>query len=655
MASKSFRATSIILFCACGLTIAQTPPNYTVTQIGLIGPNYTYIATDGYTNPYSEAYGLNAAGQAVGYSNRYDSSGDSLGEDVWIESNGLTQAVGLTGNNYSYPVASGTYQYSSLGRFGITIDPAGQFFGETNRYDASGNTLGFDAWFYNGSTVQQVGLIGPGYIWVMGGGVYEYSEEAAMNNVGQAIGSSERYNSSGNFLGDDSWFFSGGATIPIGLTGGIYSYNYTGAGGGGVVQISMPGVINDAGDAIGSSNRFTSTGANLGQDSWFFNGATSQEVGLVGPIYSYPVAGGGTFEQIIANRLNSAGDVTGVSMRYNSLPAHLGQDAWIFNGTTTQQIGLTGSQYQYTLSSSSGGGIYEQSGVIALSNAGQAIGESYRFNSAGSQIGSDAWLFDGTTTRQIGLVGPGYSFTSTQPGGGIDEDSIPTAINNAGKIIGGSSRYASNGAPLGGDAWFYNGSTTQAIGLSGPGYSYSSNGDIYQSSGQMMINNNPDAQVLGISHRYGATGNSLGQAAWFFDSATGITTPLLFSTEANGYGYTEPMVLTNTGVVLGYYDLFSASNGGQIDAFYWSEQYGFYDLGALVNGSISAAGVSDLTDADFAANALADGSPQFILAYGEMPNSEGVGVFLMNAVPEPTPFACATIAIASVFQRKRQR
>jgi hypothetical protein len=633
---------------------AQTPPLYNITPIGLSGPNYTYTGANGYTYQYSEAYGLTAAGQADGYSFRYDANGDALGQDVWAESNGVTHLAGLTGNNYSYSTANGIYQYSSLSRFGVTIDPAGQFFGETSRYAATGNTLGADAWFYNGNSTQEIGLAGSGYSYSTTGGIYEQDEEYDMNNVGQAIGGSARYNASGNNLGDDAWFFSGTTSTAIGLTGGVYEYNYTGSGGG-LVQTSYAGVINDAGEAIGTSSRFSSTGANLGEDAWFFNGSTTQAIGLTGANYSYAIAGSGNFEEIVVGLLSANGDVAGVSMRYNSTgTANLGQDAWIFNGTTTQQVGLTGSQYHYTVTTS-GGGIYESSGVVGLNNAGQAVGFSDRYNSVGSMLGTDTWFFDGKTTQQIGLTGAGFSYTSTQPGSGIYEQSGPGAlINNAGQVAGGSTRFGSNGADLGGDTWFFNGTTTQSIGLTGPGYSYFTSSGTVQSSRAMTINDNPNAQVLGLSSRYDSSGNSLGQSAWFYDSATGITTPLVFSIRDDGYAYTYPIALTDTGIVLGYYDLFSGDSN-TIDAFYWSEQYGFYDLGTMVNGGLTAAGWAQLTDADFAGGMLPDGSPQFLAGYGLLENFAGTSVFLMNAVPEPGIWESAAVGLLLANRRKRAR
>src|SRR4051812_32443661 len=65
-------------------------------------------------------------------------------------------------------------------------------------------------------------------------------------------------------------------------------------------------------------------------------------LGLTGPSYGAP--------SNIANvpplgaSITPTGQVAGASARLNSL----GDDAWYFNGTATQQIGLTGAGYEYS-------------------------------------------------------------------------------------------------------------------------------------------------------------------------------------------------------------------------------------------------------------------------------------------------------------------
>ena len=68
----------------------------------------------------------------------------------------------------------------------------------------------------------------------------------------------------------------------VGLTGPNYTY----AGSGGFYQSSSGGQLSSGGDASGVSNRFSSTGGNLGQDTWFYNGSTTQQIGLTGGGYS---------------------------------------------------------------------------------------------------------------------------------------------------------------------------------------------------------------------------------------------------------------------------------------------------------------------------------------------------------------------------------
>src|SRR5262245_5259080 len=56
-----------------------------------------------------------------------------------------------------------------------------------------------------------------------------------------------------------------------------------------------------------------------------------------------------------------------------------------------------------------------------LTQSGQVSGYSRRYNGGGTDLGQSAWLFNGTTTIDIGLTGPehtrydGYKFSSIRP------------------------------------------------------------------------------------------------------------------------------------------------------------------------------------------------------------------------------------------------
>ncbi len=76
-------------------------------------------------------------------------------------------------------------------------------------------------------------------------------------------------------------------------------------------------------------------------------------VGLTGSPYSYANATGNTISTQIYT-LNSSGQIVGVSNRYNASSSSLGQDTWYFDGSTTTQVGLTGGAYSYTYTGTGG-------------------------------------------------------------------------------------------------------------------------------------------------------------------------------------------------------------------------------------------------------------------------------------------------------------
>jgi autotransporter-associated beta strand protein len=624
--ARALARTSAALAACCGpvflAPIAFASPTYNIQELGLTGGNYDYALSGG-TDQNSSAQQQNSAGQVIGYSSRYTSSGGFLGQDAWLFDGVSNQEIGLTGGIYSNAVSGGILQYSNA----VNINDAGQVIGSSLRLPfLSGGSLqthlGTDAWFFNGSSYQLLGLTGANYSNVNSFGTFESSNAIQLNDSGQAIGDTQRVGSSAS--GQDAFFFDGTTNVPIGFSGGNYSYVSSGK----TYQDSAPQQLNDSGDVIGYSYRFNSSGGALGQDAWLYEGASTQQVGLSGINYSYATAGG-TYEASSAQQLNDSGQAIGNSSRYNSSGGSLGQDGWLFNGASNQQIGLTGSNYSYAAT----GGTYQYTGAQVLNNSGQAIGYSYRFNSSGGSLGYDSWLFNGTTTQQVGLSGANYSYAAS---GGTYEASVAQQINQSGQVVGNSNRYNSAGGSLGVDAWFSSAGTTEQIGLTGANYSYAAPGGTYQSSYNQHLNNS--GQVIGFSQRYGLTGNSLGQDGWFFDSGTNSTTLLQFSVNsATNYSYTNPMILTDNGVVLGSYSLFSGSSALGNYAFYWSEAGGFHDLGALVNGGLNAQGWQYLADVygsstPGASGTTPSGSPQFILGDGFVTGQTGGNsVYLLSA------------------------
>jgi len=647
MRLKSCFCCSLVLaFATSSATLqAQTPPSggYAITTIGLTGGNYQYTSGNGLFL-YSDAIGTNQADQATGYSNRYASSGTSLGQDSWFFNGSSTVQIGLTGANYSYTIAgSGVYQNSAP----VQINSAGQVLGSSNRYNSTGASLGYDAWVYNGTSTVQVGLTGTNYSYTYtgtGGGTYQESDATAINNAGQATGDSVRYSASGGALGYDSWFYNGSTTVQIGLIGTNYSYSTS----GGAYEESGPSAINSSGQVLGFSYRFNSSGTYIGYDAWLYSAGANTRLGLSGASYQTTI-GSNTYQYSFAGLLNDAGMAAGYSARVDSSGGtSLGEDSWLYNGSSTIQIGLTGANYQVAAS----GGTFQYSSPSQLNSAGQVTGTSLRYSSSGGSLGQDSWLYNGSATVQVGLTSSAYQYASS---GGTFQSSTPVQLNSAGQVIGTSNRYNSSGSALGQDSWLYNGSATVQIGLTGGSYQYTftgTGGGSYQSSTPIQVNST--GQVIGTSAIYNTSGGSLGQAGWFFNGTSTVALSFSFRSSDN-YTTTTPAILTNQGVVLGSYELYNGTTDMGAHAFWWSQTAGFYDLGTLVTGGLTANGWLSL--ANVYGSTIPGTQGGNIFGTGELITmSGGQLVFELTPTPEPRwTLALSALAACLLALARRSR
>lgn len=675
MRAINFCAACLILLIWASVAVAQSN-GYEITELGFTGPNYEYVSpfSGGGIVQFSEAEGMNSQGQVIGTSSRFDSSGDSLGQDAWLFSDGRTIQLGFVGSVYSIPFSGssgGTFEDSSVSG----INNSGQVVGTTDRWSSAGADLGQDAWIFNGSATEQIGFTGGVYSYTgqgTDGEAFQYSTVNGINQAGQAFGTSEPIVNTLNGFGRDAWYFDGTSTQQIGLVGTNYSYTANVLGVTGTREFSQGESINSSGEVLGLSQRGTAQHEELGTDVWIFQNGTTKQIGLTGSNYGYAVSAsnGDIFEYSTAFGLNDAGYVLGTTNRCNTLGADLGNDAWIYNGVITQPIGLTGPNYSYT-STEPGGGTYQESQPVEMNDSEHVIGESTRFNTAGSNLGYDAWLSTGSSIQQIGLTGGIYSYSPVGVGGGTYQISYANEINDHDQVLGNSRRYSPSGVSLGGDAWFFDGKTTREIGLTGANYTYTIPGQgNYQASGTTALNN--AGQAVGVSHRYDASGDSLGQAGWFFDPKLGTTTELVFSTDTEGDAMTQPDLLTDSGVVLGTFDVYSGSADLRTDLFYWSESAGFYDLGSLVAGGLSERGWQSLADLYGSATPGVTGTfddtglPQYILGDGYVTGEAGPypfndpppnynnSVFLLTVVPEPSAAALLTMGALGTLIRPRR-
>jgi len=319
--------------------------------------------------------------------------------------------------------------------------------------------------------------------------------------------------------------------------------------------------LNEAGQALGYASRFNGI-TYTGRSAWLYDGMTTLNIGLTDAGHTNSSTG---YQGNEAMRLNEAGQALGTASRFNGATS-TGSSAWLYNGTTTQEIGLTDAGHT---NSSTG---YQSNNADYLNEAGQVLGHASRFNGATS-TGRSAWLYNGTTTQEIGLTDAGHTNSST--GYQYNEADL---LNEAGQAVGTANRY--NGATsTGQSAWLYNGTTTQEVGLTDAGHTNSSTGYQYNEADLL----NEAGQAVGFAERYnGAT--YTGQSAWFYDATIDQTYSMDLSINpTDGYASSNFFYLGNDGLGLGSYSLFDT--GGALlgtRAFSFTVEDGFLDLGSLV-------------------------------------------------------------------------
>ncbi len=221
--------------------------------------------------------------------------------------------------------------------------------------------------------------------------------------------------------------------------------------------------------------------------------------------------------------------------------------------------------------------------------AGQAAGQSERFDSAGNALGDDAWFFNGAASRQIGLTGGVYSYQSNP--GDVQQNSSIEYLNSAGEVAGDSTRYGNFGTDIGNDTWFFNGASTVQIGLTGNGYTYTDSNGVHQTS--TIEGMNSSGSVVGFSDEYPGGFYSAGPAVapWIYNPTTAVTTPLeLTSSPDVQFSSDDILSINDAGDIYGTYDLYDGTTDEGIRAFFWTPSDGFSDLGSLVAGGLDEQG-----------------------------------------------------------------
>ena len=566
---------------------------------------------------FSQAEQLNEKGQVIGQSDRFNGSSDG-GRSVWLFDGATTINVGLVDVEHT---RSDGYKVSESYR----LNEAGQAIGFARRYGGGSDDLGETAWLYNGAATTDIGLTGTEFTNSDGG---KWSFPYALNDAGKVTGESARFNGSSE-LGRSVWLYDGASTVDIGLTGAEYTRNDG-------YKSSNNTVLNGAGQVAGDSQRFNGGSTDLGQTAWRYDGVTTVDIGLSGAEHTRNDG----YKSSSAFELNEVGDVRGWSDRYNGSDTFLGETAWLYDGSTTIEIGLAGPNF----TRSDG---YRLSYPAAFNESKRVSGISDRFNGS-TEMGASAWFYNGSTTIEIGLMGVEYTRSD-----GYKYSYSAFDMNEAGQAIGGSKRFSGNGADLGQSAWLYNGAATTDIGLTGLQYTRNDGYRFSSVSGQVnfVFGQNEAGQVAGYAERYNGGSTQLGQDAWLYDPFLHQTIPMRLSTRSDGYASSTIYYLGEDGLTLGIYTLFDAQDHSVGDRpFYFTIADGMHDLGSLVDGGLPANGW------EYLAWTLRANKRGQIIGYGKLTSQpSGSMAFLLTPVPEPSTFALVALGAFGFATRARRR
>lgn len=381
--------------------------------------------------------GANAAGQVIGVSQRNNvlsATAGVFGSDAWVTAaNGTTSLVGLYSTYYYTKTVAGVGTSTFSASTPNYISSNGYIAGISTRYlgttTSSVSTGGTAAWVYNGTTNTEIGLTGVGNSYVATAGTTYNESVFGINSAGQVAGQATNYfdksNGTATNLGTDGWVYYGGSTTAVGLywSGNTptisgfsgFSYGFAVAGTGSLPSNSQSRTtnvagFNSAGQVVGYSSYYSGSTA-VGQDAFVYtptsatggtyflvgltngfagNTAVGKPLGTVG--YVSPTGARSTTDKLINNSGATAGSSTFYMVTNTVTGAtSTGNAAWYADATgNTVRIGLTDGIHVNPQASSF-------SAVTEMTNSGFVAGYSPRFNSAGTGIGQDAWVYDSST------------------------------------------------------------------------------------------------------------------------------------------------------------------------------------------------------------------------------------------------------------------
>jgi len=576
-----------------------------IQRVGLIGDEFRPAGVWSTLRGVSDY--VNENGQVIGLSEKFNTLGQYVGHESWIDDGSGAIRLGLYGDGYQHN--NGT-EYSFI----MQMNKQGQVVGFSSRY-LGHNSLGQAAWIDDGNGARRLGFFGEGFQRDDG---YENSTPWRIDDYGQVLGQSIRYIGSTE-MGNVAWVDDGNGARRVGYYGDGYQRNDG-------YHHSWTTTVNALGQVVGSSYRYGDD-LHLGQAAWIADDQGTRRLGFFGDEYQRSDG----FESSSVTSINNQGRTTGNSIRFNGTD-QVGRTAWIDHGSGPIRQGLTGGIYQ------SSDGLKHTSILTAINQRGQIAGANEIF-SGSKMIGNAAWFDDGSGARRVGLYGDGYRRASDGY-----EFSRATSLNNQGQLLGFSRRYQED-EYLGRAYWIDNGNGPIRVGLRGGVYT-SSNGheDTY------ALYQNDSGQVAGNSVRYSGD-SQLGNSSWYYDPVTDSYSELVFSIRDDGYTYTSISRFFEDGTVIGTYKRFDGSTELGYSIFAWNIDYGMIEL------SESALSTDGLVWSESLSLAGAEKNEEtiYVTGLGKVEGETRNSIFLLTAtIPEPASIALLALGAPLLMRRSRR-
>lgn len=357
-----------------------------------------------------------------------------------------------------------TYQFQALGTLGqdiagsanssvVGLSNSGLVAANSDAYNTAHQYLGQHAAIFDGTTLYDLGTLGSSTENTSA------SFAAAINNSGLIVGNSNQYNPAHVALGQTATTWQGLA--PITAVPNVSS-------GPGAVSMALT-TVNDNGVAAGNALVYNGSGSPLGYHIVRVQNNITTDLGA-------PSQDAGHHTNAQANGINNNGAIVGVTSNYST-------------GGTNGFVYHNGSYSLVPTLNASGTASNDSSTLTAINDAGQAIGSSEKFDSAGNDIGPHAIFY----TLAGGIVDLG-----ALPG--MQDQSAAVSLNASGQVAGYSTQFDSTGGVVGSAGLYFDGTATHF-------FDFSNQGDGHDHTAASFID--AAGNVYGQFNNVDALGNTL--------------------------------------------------------------------------------------------------------------------------------------------------